>query len=386
MGAIETTHDAASKPTSGTAAGHPLIALDVMRALAAFLVVAVHARSAAFPAYGDLPDTQQSLINALFYGLTRGGKEAVLVFFVLSGYLVGGQIITRASQGRFRISDYMIDRATRILPPLMPACLVAACVGFLFYGVTPDFGQVAGNMLLLNGVVVETLEWNGSLWTIPFEIWFYVFGGAAAAIFAHRQKLLPLCAFCIAVAIFCVLDARYLLFWLLGALMIMFRGDERAKELAVVGAVIFVLGFALHQLSKASVSLDTLQFSLPALGEFLLCLGIALTLPFLTTPGVNVALGWLKRPFLFLSAMSYSLYLFHYPVIQAVQTFMPRAEAITAGTFAIFFLHIFLSLLLGFVAYSLVEKHTGKLRSFAKQRMGARRDAVAGSLNVSGVQ
>jgi peptidoglycan/LPS O-acetylase OafA/YrhL len=57
----------------------------------------------------------------IFFAATRLGGEAVLLFFVLSGFLVGGRIIRRAKSRTFSLKDYSVDRCSRILLPLIPA-------------------------------------------------------------------------------------------------------------------------------------------------------------------------------------------------------------------------------------------------------------------------
>jgi peptidoglycan/LPS O-acetylase OafA/YrhL len=40
--------------------------------------------------YGELNAQSKGLLTQTFFLVTRMGKEAVMVFFVMSGYLVGG--------------------------------------------------------------------------------------------------------------------------------------------------------------------------------------------------------------------------------------------------------------------------------------------------------
>jgi peptidoglycan/LPS O-acetylase OafA/YrhL len=70
-----------------------LIALDLVRGLAAITVILVHVRLRSFVELGALAPSQQSWPVGMFFAATRLGQEAVLLFFVLSGFLVGGQII-----------------------------------------------------------------------------------------------------------------------------------------------------------------------------------------------------------------------------------------------------------------------------------------------------
>lgn len=64
--------------------------LDLVRFIAAFLVLICHFRGAFFQEYTLLLGQQQNIVTFIFYSITRLGAEAVLIFFVLSGFLVGG--------------------------------------------------------------------------------------------------------------------------------------------------------------------------------------------------------------------------------------------------------------------------------------------------------
>lgn len=91
--------------------------LDALRFIAAFMVLFSHTRNDFFLPWGELPSEQHNPISFIFYFLGRLGHEAVIVFFVLSGFLVGGRGFERIQKGDFRIANYLIDRFSRIYPP-----------------------------------------------------------------------------------------------------------------------------------------------------------------------------------------------------------------------------------------------------------------------------
>lgn len=84
-------------------ARHPLIALDLMRALAPVLVLICRLRGDYFVEYRAWPASQHNLLTMLFFAVTREGYEAVVIFFVLSGLLVGGQVLASVRQHTFQI-------------------------------------------------------------------------------------------------------------------------------------------------------------------------------------------------------------------------------------------------------------------------------------------
>lgn len=94
--------------------------LDTMRFVAAFMVLLSHARNTFFPAFGDLPAGQHNIFSMAFTLFCRMGHEAVIVFFVLSGFLVGGRGFERIKNGSMNVGSYAIDRFARITPPSWP--------------------------------------------------------------------------------------------------------------------------------------------------------------------------------------------------------------------------------------------------------------------------
>lgn len=109
---------------------------------------------------------------------------AVDGFFFLSGFLVYGSLIRRAS-----VRDFLLARFARLWPALAVSVLATAFVGFfitrshgLAYFMGPTLKFIASNLSLtyanfsLTGVdcVQKPCPVNGSLWTIPWEVRCYL--------------------------------------------------------------------------------------------------------------------------------------------------------------------------------------------------------------------
>jgi peptidoglycan/LPS O-acetylase OafA/YrhL len=146
--------------------GRSHVTLDLLRGLAAFTVFLGHTRGASFIEFGSLPPTQKTATLAITFGVTRLGYEAVLIFFVLSGFLVGGQIISRARMGNFVLWEYAIDRCCRILLPLVPAVLFTGFLNIFVFGEPAVPTVLLGNTTGLNGLLVPTLNHNAPLWSL----------------------------------------------------------------------------------------------------------------------------------------------------------------------------------------------------------------------------
>ena len=90
--------------------------LDHFRWLSALMVAASHLRNMLMPDAAHLGP-----LAAVFYFFTLFAEQAVVVFFVLSGLLVGGVIVRGAREGRFAPGKYAVDRVSRLYVALVPA-------------------------------------------------------------------------------------------------------------------------------------------------------------------------------------------------------------------------------------------------------------------------
>ena len=150
---------------------------DALRSLAALVVVASHAFLLTDGGYSQEP------VFILSNGQTTGGGLAVLVFFVMSGYLVTQSFLRSPDPYRF-----IVARMLRIMPGLAVVLLLTAFVlGPLCATLPPSalfvtghaVRYVAGNVTFLQpidtlpglfGTNPFPLSVNGSLWTLRYEV------------------------------------------------------------------------------------------------------------------------------------------------------------------------------------------------------------------------
>ena len=170
--------------------------LNWSRWVAAWLVIAEHARSVIFVDYGDLKSP--GFLAKGFYFLTGFGHEAVIVFFVISGYLVGGKVWSLYREGRFGWRRYLADRLSRLYAVLFVALLLGAAMdwtGYLFFNNYGLYNQgYEGSIVVLGAAPIERMGWrdflvnafllqtiagppfgsNGPLWSLAYEWWYYI--------------------------------------------------------------------------------------------------------------------------------------------------------------------------------------------------------------------
>jgi peptidoglycan/LPS O-acetylase OafA/YrhL len=173
-------------------------ALNVVRGIAALLVVLSHSRDYLFEAFDAATPSGWQEIPLAPTGLAN---EAVSVFFVLSGYLVGGQVVRQVREGRFSWRDYLAKRLSRMWVVLLPALLltlVADSVSRGLFGSKADLIHSPGNLELAsaacNAVFLQSTRClaygsNDALWSLSFEFWFYILcAGATVAMFSAARK------------------------------------------------------------------------------------------------------------------------------------------------------------------------------------------------------
>jgi peptidoglycan/LPS O-acetylase OafA/YrhL len=343
-----------------------MVGLDLLRGFAALIVLIGHVRGASFVEYGALPKDQQGFISAAFFGVSRLGHEAVLIFFVLSGFLVGGQIIRSVRAGTFDIKPYVIDRSTRILTPLIPACVLTAILSFSMLHQSPSITQIISNMVGLNDVLAPTFKHNAPLWSLSYEIWFYVFGGVLGYIFYKDISVLSFCVLMCCLAVFSILDARLLLYWGMGAVTILFLSSRYQLSLAVPGLVLAMLGAFSYELATESKSFATVQYIPKSTAELLICAGVCLVIPSLCNSKVDSFLSHIRVPAFFLASISYTLYLVHYPINATLEIFFPKAAALSLASLGTFGLKIVICLCVTLIFYYLFEGRTGTLRRYIR--------------------
>lgn len=345
----------------------PVVALDLVRAAAALLVLLGHAKQSSLVAYAELPAEHQGMAAKILFASCRLGHEAVLVFFVLSGYLVGGRAIRRASAGQFDITDYAIERSTRIVPPLLLAIGLTMAIDALVFARTPAVWQAVAHVVGLNGVFVDTLAHNVPLWSLAYEIWFYALAGAACVLATtQRGAGLALIVAALATCVFTVLAARYLVFWCLGALVALMIDDRRRIMLGAGGLLLAAGGVVCHQLSLAPGALPPQILAARPVAEAAIVVGVCFGLPLLCDRKVNAALAPLAAAAAYLSSMSYTLYLVHFPLNAALELWLPQSRDLSWTSIALFVGRLAAIFLGANLLYLMVEMHTASLRKWVR--------------------
>jgi len=168
--------------------------------------------------------------------------------------------------------------------------------------------------------------------------------------------------------VFSVLTASLLLCWAFGALMVLALDVPRKGWLFMLGVALGVAGLVFLQLSGGSrfLAIVSVSYVSPDVARTLLCIGVSLQLPYLCSAGVDHALRWFAAPARALAAVSYSLYLIHYPVNVALDRIFAKTSEITAQSLAMFLARIAICVAASLVFYFCFERHTQAVRRWLK--------------------
>jgi peptidoglycan/LPS O-acetylase OafA/YrhL len=154
--------------------------LDALRAVAANLVVVAHVLLLYFP-------------NHYRY---RGGSTAVVIFFLLSGFLISRSMLNASTRPGLQLPGFLADRVARIMTPFVPVLVLVALLNVFVIesrlggaGLNSGVAAFVGNLLMLHDYphfqLLELMHvdmwWRirpyntaEPFWTVAVEFWLYV--------------------------------------------------------------------------------------------------------------------------------------------------------------------------------------------------------------------
>lgn len=308
-----------------------------------------------------------------------GGFVGVDVFFVISGYLIAGVILSGLGEGRFSLADFYERRARRLLPALTAVLLPNALIAWAVM-IPEDFRKFAqglgssamfvSNMLFAKrtGYFDDDEGYQPLLhtWSLSVEEQFYIVFPALVLLlwqFGRDRMALWFTAFgaaslaaCLAISASHQALAFYLLptrAWelLAGAACVALPQRGRSGPLAAVGLALIVGGMALVD---AETTPDW-RLLVPVTGTALL----------LRHAGEQDPAGRLLglRPLVALGGASYGIYLWHNPLLAFLhyQWLGSPPVWLTGGAIA-------LSVALGFASLWLIERPVRERQLLASRR------------------
>ena len=309
--------------------------LDVIRWTAALAVVLTHLNDQMFLSLQQTPATSHTLAFMMWKFVSASGNEAVIVFFVISGYLVGGAALAEfLKNGDLQLSRYMLRRGARLYTVLVPALVIGAALdiigsqlsgGSSVYAATLHHLSVSGflgNLVFLQTLFVETFGSNDALWSLTNEFFYYLMCGLTFyALSKNRSRLQRSALLLLLGGIAWLIFPKILLFgtlWLLG-MAIRVMPLRRTLPLALAIGQFLVMLVAIRLLFEWQWHAQLLaHYAVSALAA----LSFALLLASLQARPVHDSHklpALVRHPFnKFAADFSYTLYATHFPFIMFV--------------------------------------------------------------------
>jgi len=316
--------------------------LDLIRFVASMVVFLGHVAGERFT-------------GGLFWQLGAYMDDAVIVFFVLSGFVIS-YVVGKSESG---MEEFAIARSARIYSVALPALCLTFIFDFLgihlngqLYSAEWGYQHQDSAWQFFSGLVFLNEFWMapvpvGSMlpyWSLAYEVWYYVL--FAALYFARGMSRI------LAVIVVCAIAGPKILvlfpLWLLGYCTYIF--SARKSFPVHLGCLLFIssiVGYMLHrvyfhEMLSAHAGLSTDIFAENFLSRYVVAVLFALHLAGFVwaSPLIGKYLNRWAAGIRWLAGATFTIYLMHLPVAQFFTTIVPWAPSdwrtrvvLIAGTF-----------------------------------------------------
>ena len=359
------------------------VLISLLRGLAAFEVAAAHLRAAMYPSLRSVADP--SVWFQGFSFATGFAHHAVLVFFVISGWLVGGSLLDKIRRPD-AVASYAIDRVSRLWTVLIPTFVLTLLFGLGTGVISPktvDFNLAndhsalvfGANLLGLQTIVAPTFGGNFPLWSLANETWYYVLFPLLVMLFCapnRAQRVACGAAFVLLAALLPTAIIGYFTIWLLGVAFSRIRIELSAVQ-RFAWLILLAASWGYYRLTG-----DMNGFELTNLLPDLACSFIFVVL-LSSLQFKAAATSTLRRPLAkvgsFFADFSFSLYVLHVPLIFLLQHVVLTQWGLRQLSpheplhFAIYVGMLAFLLAASYLAYWLFESRTYQIRRLLKRAL-----------------
>lgn len=301
-----------------------------------------------------------------------GGFIGVDMFFVISGYLISKIIIDKINKGKFNIWDFYLSRIKRIVPAYFFLLITVAFL-FLFIFTNSEVNKFKGwhfwtfifnsnnHFSKIDDYFGASSSENPLLhsWTLSVEMQFY-FILPVLLLFIRNLKILITIFFIITIGLFVYSTIEIIngnktnMYFsllsrspefLIGSLISITKIED-LKNIKKSRNLLSIVGFIL--LLSSLIFLNE-KSDFPGLSALIPCIGIGLLL---LSNGSKLNDLLSSKPLVYIGEISYSLYLWHWPVMAFLRYKNQTYEFGFSDTTIIILLTIVLSL----ISYYCIEK------------------------------
>lgn len=350
-----------------------VLGLDILRVTAILAVLFAHSSYLL-----DIKISESTTYTIGFFG--------VELFFVLSGFLIGTILIRSFKNNEFKFTQlkvFWIRRWFRTIPVYFFALFFHAFILFIvdnYYFVFYNPKWYLYFFFIQNSFSVEP-ELFGIAWSLSIEEWFYLIVPTIFFLVNKRFKLNSETQLTVIISIiFLFVCFRFIycsfpidnfdlevrkrmpfridsiIYGVLAAyLFIKYpkQLEKRKIQLLVLGALIVFFGFYIiskdFKSNLQNLNLTEMVFIFPVIS-----LGISFCIPYFSLMKANKQ-NYVHHTITFISLISYSIYLFHIPVINLLSNLISNRIILFCSIWIITFI-------LSWITYSFIEKPFLKIR------------------------
>ncbi len=366
--------------------------LDLLRGLAALEVFTGHLRTLFFKNYHE---GHSNFIQTIFFYLTGFSHEAVIVFFVLSGFFIGRNLHLAVANKKWSAAGYGIDRITRLWVVLLPALVLTALLDYTglhyfpgsmaYNGTVRYLGNVhvsdyltakdfTGNLFFLQGITVHTYGSNTPLWSLSNEFWYYVLFPLIYFAFREAKIIVKIILLAFAALVFYFVGLNislYFIIWLMGFAVVLLHEKYNRPNKKLIWLLLIIslplIAWVLSEIRTKGNKFIGNDFTLGAL------------IAVLTFCLVN---GDIKNKFVlkissFFSEISYSLYAIHMPLSLLLSCWAITNPVLWTMKYFMVYL-FFVALIMGitYIFWYLFESRYKKIRKQIKSIFKGREKIV----------
>ena len=357
--------------------------INFFRWFSAFIVVISHSRRLFFEDYSVI--SSDYITVKIFYFLTGFGHQAVIIFFVLSGFLVAGNFYRKGSISRSSLISYSIDRFSRIYPPLIFALILTFFISytiditdknFIFnlghseklQNTSYDFITFLGNIFALQTIYVSEYGLNLPLWSLAYEVWYYIWLPFIYILFKSNKGIVHknvIIIFILFLMFFVGIKVSlYFFIWLLGSSLAYIKISHNRFTISCA-LIIFLM------------TLFISRFKFFEFNIFFYDITVAISFVFLlsATAKINALGNFFNRFNKKMADFSYTLYLIHYPIVIFIgfifNNYFNYSLYLEPNflNFCFFLLLVIFSTLISFFAGNYVEGKTHIIRNYLYKKL-----------------
>jgi peptidoglycan/LPS O-acetylase OafA/YrhL len=360
--------------------------IDLCRGLSALIVCVSHLRAFIFDDFSN-SGANDSFSGIFFYLITGYGSQAVVLFFVLSGFLVAGPEFYRYRTNEINFSLYLLKRFTRLYVVLVPSLILTFFLdhygmkvsnfyydghGHEFFTSGPILHQEGVyepltfllNLFFLQDIFVPTYGTNTPLWSLSREAMFYLSLPVILMLtnnknFTRNPVFSSISLMAVILVYSFVGYLVDLIIWIVGFLCYVFyKKFGQIRKARVFSVFVFFFSFVLVKVVDSGLAINVF---------------FSISFAFVLVSFIEIRLNdWFMAVSSFFSKISYSLYLTHFPVqffvISTVDIEINQSFGISG--LIIFILILALNVLVAAIFYYFFESKTEKIylmfKSFLK--------------------